>query len=242
MSMIMTPERLDYLCTAMNMTPELLVYLSATLTGERLDRIETVLSRRTRRITVVLEDIYHPPNAGAVIRTCECLGIQDLYVIRRNKQFTVSTDVVRGAAQWVTLNRYEKDENSTAACIADLKERGYKLAATTLRAGRKLLTPDELPANERIALCLGEEENGLSDQIHDAADYWVRIPMYGFTQSYNISVSAALCLQPLMRKLRDGATPWQLDEQEKSRLRAEWICNSVKHLNQLVERFNTDNR
>ncbi len=213
-------------------------YLRDYVTEERLARFEQILGERTRHLTVVLEDIFHPPNAGAVIRSAECFGIQDIYVIENTKPFHVNTNVVKGSAKWITMHRYSDSADCTEQCIKDLKSRGYKIAATTLRDDLPMITPEEIPVDEPVALCMGCEETGLSEHMHEHADYYVHIPMCGFTQSLNISVSAALCLRSMVNRLHSSDIDWSLTDDAKQELRETWICNSIKHLEKLINHYN----
>ena len=221
-----SPERID---------AGLYAYLRGYLSEARLARFEHILDNRTRHFTLVLEDIFHSPNAGAVVRTCECFGIQDIYVIENSKPFKLNTRVVRGSAKWTTLRRTDSSEQ----CVAELRAAGYRIAATTLRGDKPLIVPEAIPVDEKVALCMGSEETGLSDYIHEQADYYVHIPMYGFTQSLNISVSAALCLRAMLAKLRDSGVDWRLTEDEKQQLREHWVQHSVKHLGSLLRHYDS---
>jgi tRNA (guanosine-2'-O-)-methyltransferase len=171
-------------------------FLTDFISEERLFKIDSTIDKRTKYLSVVLEDIYHPHNASAVIRTCECFGVQDMYTIENTKEYRVNKCVTRGAGKWITLNRYDSTKNNTVDCINSLKKNGYKIVATSLKKNITIL-PEELPIDNKLALCFGTEELGLSDTLHEMSDYFVKIPMYGFTQSFNISVSAALILQIL---------------------------------------------
>jgi tRNA (guanosine-2'-O-)-methyltransferase len=126
-------------------------YLRGYLSEARLARFEHILDNRTRHFTLVLEDIFHAPNAGAVIRTCECFGVQDIYVIENSKPFQLNTRVVRGSAKWTTLRRTDLSEQ----CMEALRGAGYRIAATTLREDKPLIFPEDIPVNEKVALCMG---------------------------------------------------------------------------------------
>lgn len=226
-------------------------YLAEIMLDSRVERINEVLDQRTRHLTVVLEDIYHAPNASAVIRSCECFGIQDLHVIENTKLYEPNTDVVRGAAKWIDMHRYRssverekiatedvsgtKQGNNTATCLSHLKNAGFKIVATTLQ-GDNAMTPEELPLTAPIALCFGTEALGLSETVYDMADYTLKIPMYGFTESFNISVAAALSMQVLTAKLHNSQIPWQLTEEEKTALRFRWYKKSVKNAGKILAR------
>ena len=211
-------------------------HLAEFMLDSRRERLEEVLLQRTRYITVVLEDIYHAPNASAVIRSCECFGIQDLHVIENTKRYKPNADVVRGAAKWVDIHRYRKKENNTVECLQKLKENGFKIVATTLH-DKDTVTPETLPLNSPVALFFGTEELGLSNTVYDMADYSLKIPMYGFTESFNISVAAALCLQNLTANLRNSQISWQLSEAEITELRFKWYKKSVKNSSHILEKI-----
>ncbi|MCP4181098.1 MAG: RNA methyltransferase [bacterium] len=214
-------------------------FLTDFVTKERLFKIDKILAQRTEYLTVVLEDIYHSHNASAVIRTCECFGIQNMYTIENVRQHRVNKCVTQGAGKWVTLNRYTNAENNTENCIRHLKKRGYKIVATSLREGVSV-TPDELPVDNKLALCFGTEELGLSDTLHDMADYFIKIPMVGFTQSFNISVSAALILQILTGKLQNTEIDWHLGEKENLNIRLTWIKNSIRNVDAILKRIDCE--
>lgn len=207
-------------------------------TEERWERINTILSRRTRYFTTVLEDVFDPHNISAVIRSGECLGLQDLHLILNTVDFRPSRRVVRGASKWIDLHRYSSEEGqNTRSCLESLKERGYRIAATTLRADKATVPVDELPLDKPIAVCFGSENEGLSDSAHECADVYVQIPMHGFTQSFNISVSAAICMYELTKRIRTSESiDWQLPENEITRLQYKWLTLSVEHWGKILER------
>ncbi|MEQ8424621.1 MAG: RNA methyltransferase, partial [Cyclobacteriaceae bacterium] len=166
-------------------------HLGQYVTDHKKAFIEEVLSQRTRHATLVLEDIYQSQNASAVFRTAECLGIQDIHLIENVGNYTVNKRVLKGADKWLSIFKYNKEINNTMACFKELKSRGYKILATSPAAA---LTLEEIDVTSKIAIVLGNELHGLSDEARDQADFQVRIPMYGFTESLNLSVSAAICV------------------------------------------------
>ena len=211
-------------------------YLSGFINEDRKQKLEQVLSRRTRYLTVVLEDIYQPQNASAVIRTAECLGLQELHIIENRNEMMVNRDVVQGAAKWIEINRYnENSDHNTEACLMSLKERGYRIIATTL-IETALELPD-LPIDDKLALCFGSEELGLSDDAYELADEHMFIPMQGFTQSYNISVSAGICLYQLGERIRQSNYDWQLDEADQLELMIDWLARSTPNGDMLLKRI-----
>lgn len=216
---------------------EELEFLESYLTDSRKQKIYKVAENRTRHLTVVLEDIYHSHNASAVIRTCDCFGIQDLHVIENEKRNRVNKGVTQGAGKWINLHHYNKEKNNTEACLSSLKEQGYLIAAATLDKTKSIKLED-LPIDKtRLALCFGCEEFGLSNIAHRMSDYNVSIPMYGFTQSFNISVTVALCLQVLRERLNNLDINWHLSEKEEKELIFEWTFKSVKNSELLLKRF-----
>ncbi|MCY1636612.1 TrmH family RNA methyltransferase [Marinifilum sp. D737] len=209
-------------------------FLEEFATEKRINLINENVDNRTRYITVALENIFQPQNASAVIRSCDCFGIQDLHVIENSNEYTLNPDVVMGSSKWVDLHRYnEKDEN-TLDTINSLKEKGYRIVATTPHTNDVLL-PDFDLSKGKSAFFFGTELTGLSDVVMNHADEFVKIPMYGFTESFNISVSAALVLNHLATEVRRTGVNWQLSEQESLELKLEWLKKSVKRGDELLE-------
>lgn len=210
-------------------------YLSNFITDERKKRIEEVILNRTRHITIVLEDIFQPHNASAVLRTCDCFGIQDVHIIENKNEYHINPDVALGASNWLSLFKYNNKDENTLNCINDLKKKGYTIAATSLNCNS---TPIEnLKINKKTAILFGTEKNGLSDIALNYADIHIRIPMFGFTESFNISVSAAIILHSITEQLRKSAVKWQLNESELIDLKLEWIKNTIHKSELIVEQF-----
>ncbi len=201
----------------MSRAPDDIDYLSTLVSDNKREAIERVLAYRTRFITVVLENILQPHNASAVIRSCDIFGIQDLQVIENDTAFRAQTAIAKGATKWVDIHRY----GSTKQCITQLKKNGYRVVAATPH--ERGYTLDELPINRKTALLFGTEVTGLSDEAIALADDYVTIPMFGFTESFNISVSAAICLHTLIMKLHASTIDWHMPEREKKALQLEWL-------------------
>lgn len=205
---------------------ELLVELHQFLKPERIERFEEVLANRTRHFTVAVENIYQSHNASAVMRTCDCFGIQDLHVIANKNQYSLSKDVAMGAEKWVDMHSYYKKENNTQECIDKLKSQGFQIVATSPHTNDVML-PD-FDITKKTAFFFGTEISGLSDIVLGQADAFVRIPMYGFTESYNISVSAALVLHDVVTRLKKSDVKWQLTEDDLQDKRIDWAVKSLK--------------
>lgn len=213
---------------------EIIRFLGGFLTDARLERIDAILQRRTRQITVVLEDIFQPQNASAVIRTCDCFGIQDLHVIENLNSYTLNPDVTLGSSQWVDLHRYRRGDNNTAECLSKLKTEGYTLIATTPHNADCRV--DEIIPDKKMALMFGTEADGLSPAAIEFADVKAFIPMEGFTESFNISVSAALCLYQLRTKL-NAMEGWSLSAEEQAELKLQWYRRSIPKWKRLEEEY-----
>jgi len=210
-------------------------FLEGYVTENKQRLTEYVLGERTRHFTVVLEDLYDPHNVSAVIRTCDCFGIQDLYVSQRLNEYNVNPKIVKGASKWVSLNKFERSEKSTKDCFSVLKNKGYRLVGTT--PDKEKASIDKLDISEKTALVFGTEASGLSDFAKGEVDELVHIPMYGFTKSFNISVSVALVLQNLVHRLKKSNIKWELSEKEKSELKLEWYKKIIKKSDLLVKCF-----
>lgn len=196
-------------------------YLGQFVTDSRKARIEKVLAQRTRHIVVGLENIYQPQNASAVLRTCDCFGIQETYSVENTNKFYISTRVTHGAEKWVdTFRINEPDGGNTQRAIDHLKGNGYKIVSTTLNNYTHTL--EEVPVNDKFALFFGTEATGISDSLAEQSDYRMIIPMQGFTQSFNVSVSAAISLSRLTERMRTSNVSWQLSEEEIMRIKHRW--------------------
>jgi tRNA (guanosine-2'-O-)-methyltransferase len=207
-------------------TQELIAHLSEFMTESRVQKFRDVLEWRTRHIAVVLEDIYQPQNASAVVRTADCFGIQDVHVIENKNKYKVNPHVVLGAADWIDLHKHNKVENNTLTCLNTLKQQGYKIIATTPHTNSFEIS--DLPIHEKFALVFGTEKLGISDDVKAHADGFVKINMHGFTESFNISVSAALSMYELTKRLHaDTSIPWQLSQSEKDELLLKWMRKSL---------------
>ncbi|MEQ9266842.1 MAG: RNA methyltransferase [Balneolaceae bacterium] len=215
---------------------ELIDYLKGFTTEARLDKFEEVLSKRTKHISVVLEDLHKPHNANAVLRSCEALGIQDIHIIENENEFDTEGQVSIGAHQWLTLNRYNEDSGmNVETCFESLRKEGYKIIATTPHENDSNI--NELDISEKTALVFGGELTGISDKVKEQADGFVKIPMYGFSESFNISVSAAISLYDVTSRLRATGLNWGLSEKEKEVLTLDWLIQTIKAGEKLVEKF-----
>ena len=218
-----------------HLTDQLVSYLSGFATTNRLKRFEEVLSGRTRHLTVVLEDIYQSHNAAAVLRSCDCFGIQDVHVIENKNRFEPNPDVELGSLKWITLHKYNSKEENTADCIAQLKKQGYRIVVTSPH--KNDCTIEELDIVSKSALFFGTEMRGATPVAFEQADAFVKIPMVGFTESLNISVSAAVTLYTLSTRLRKSEVNWPIGDGEKQAIRLQWLWNSLPRADILERDF-----
>ena len=204
---------------------DLVEHLMPLMTENKQKLCREVVTDRTRYLSVVLEDVYQPHNASAIVRSCELFGVQDLHIVEKTNKYLATSTAAKGAAKWVDVHKYQ----TTAACINQLKADGYRVVATTPHINDCSL--QELPLEQKTALIFGTEGEGVSQEVCDMADGFVRIPMYGFTQSFNVSVSVAICLYDVMRRLHGSSINWRLSEHEQLELLRRWIhfvSNSAK--------------
>ncbi len=217
------------------MEQDLTTYLENFLTERRKELFRKVLEQRTRHLTVVLEDLYQPHNASAVLRTCEGLGIQDVHIIENRNKYTVNPDVALGASKWLNLIKYHGTGDNTSKAIRTLKEQGYRIVATV--PGEEAIPLEDFdPAAGKAALLFGTELTGLSEKAISLADEKLSIPMYGFTESFNISVSAGIILSHLVFRLHK-TNGWQLSAGEKETIYLQWLKNSIKSSEKIIREW-----
>ncbi|MDG1849601.1 MAG: RNA methyltransferase [Flavobacteriales bacterium] len=216
---------------------ELLVELQRFLSPERIQKFDAVLDNRTRHFTVAVENLFQSHNASAVMRNCDCFGVQDLHVIANHNQYELSKDVAMGAEKWVDMHSYYEKENNTQDCIDEVKSQGFQIVATTPHTNDVFLP--EFDVSKKSAFFFGTERDGLSDRVLDQADAFVRIPMYGFTESYNISVSAALVLHDVVTRLKKSEVDWRLSEEEILDKKVDWAVKSIKSGPQILKQLLT---
>ena len=222
--------------TESNNSEKLIEYLSQFVTPNRLALFDDVIRYRTRYLTVVLEDIYQSQNASAVVRTCDCLGIQDIHIIENKNSYTINPDVALGSTKWVNLNRFNDTGNNTLKAINVLRNKGYRIVATSSHTKDNELHNFDLTKG-KVALLFGTEQDGLSETALGNIDESLKINMYGFTESFNISVSAAIILHHLSEQLRKSDLDWRLTKKENVEIKLRWLKNTVKHSELLEKDF-----
>jgi tRNA (guanosine-2'-O-)-methyltransferase len=211
-------------------------FLSEFVSERRLALIDRVIDNRTHYITVLLEDIYQSQNASAVIRTCDCLGIQDIHIVENKNQYHYNPGVAMGSGKWVHLHKFNNHQNNTVKAIEYLKSNHYRIIATV--PGENCVTLENFDIEKgKFAIVLGSELEGISDNVRKFADELLTIPMFGFTESFNISVSTAIILHNSVNKLKSSQISWRLSDEEKLSLKLEWLKASVKKPELLIKKF-----
>ena len=209
----------------------LLEHLEGFMRPERSERFKEVLQRRTRYLTVAMEDVFQMHNASAVVRSCDVFGLQEAHLIEKRFGQRLDKNIALGAQKWVDINRYSDPET----CVNTLKQKGYRIVATTPHGD--CYTPESIPLNTPLALFFGTEKEGLSEEILSRADLRLKIPMYGFSESLNISVAAAIIIQQLSSRLRASDISWGLSEADILEKRLDWTCKSIQGVDQIIKRF-----
>ena len=206
-------------------------YMSGFLTGERIQTLRRTLAMRTRYMTILTENTFHPQNASALVRHCEAFGVQDLHTVETMCRFDPSVNIVRGTDKWIDIIRHD----STEEAIASLKASGYRIVATTPH--RESCTPETFDVEKgRFCLVFGTEHAGVSPQIISAADEFLRIPMCGMVESLNVSASAAILIYMLSQRMRLSDVAWRLSEAECSEVMFRWVMSSVRDARRILER------
>ncbi len=214
---------------------ELVNYLETFVTDERKALFKNVLENRTRHFTVVLEDLYQKHNWSAVVRSCDVFGIQDIYTIENKYSAYISNGVGKGAQKWVDFHRFKARENNTQDCVDDLKAKGYQIIVTTPHENSSFVSDFDI--TKKSAFVFGVEGDGVSDLMMSQADGYLKIPMYGFTESLNVSVAAAITLQNTTDRLHKTDIDWQFTDQEKEETYASWLEKTIGSVKLIKERY-----
>ena len=210
---------------------ELLHYLEGFITENRKEGFLRVLQNRTKHFTIAMEDVYQLHNTSAVMRSCEVFGIQELNAIEQKFGKRIDTEIAMGAQKWVDVFRY----NSVQSCMDEMRAKGYQIIATTPHDESCFL--HEFDITKPAALFFGTERDGLSQEVLDQADGFLKIPMVGYTESLNISVSAAIIIQDITTRLRQSAINWHLTEDEIWEKRLDWTRKSIKDIDFIERKY-----
>lgn len=210
---------------------ELLKHLESFLTTSRQEKFHATLSERTKHFTVATEDVYQLHNTSAVIRSCDVFGIQEVHIVEELNSKHIDSEIAMGAQKWVDLKRH----NHVKDALKTLKQDNYQIVATTPHTNDCAL--QDFDVTKKSCFFFGRETEGLSREVLDAADCFLKIPMVGFTESLNISVSAAIILQQLTTRLKQTDVAWQLTDSEKLEKRFDWAKKTIKSHSDIIKRY-----
>ncbi len=203
------------------------------ISESKIEMFNRIAAERTNHVTVVLENIFQEHNASAILRSCDCFGIQNLHVIEKDNQYKVQRDIALGAGRWVDVFNYDQGVNPTIDCLNKLKNKGYKIVATTPHENDQLISDIDL--SKPLAFVFGTERRGISEEVKEMADEFVKIPMYGFTESFNVSVSAAIILNTIRERLNNVDFDWKLSIEEQIKLKLKW-SKKIVNKGELLEK------
>lgn len=194
---------------------------------------DRIAADRTNHITVVMENIMKDHNASAILRTCDCFGVQQLHTLQEGVKYEIQREIARGAGNWVDLKSVYGD-NPVRDCFKDLKSRGYKIITTSPHAEKSIY---DIDISQPMAIVLGTEWHGVSQEAIEGSDELVSIPMFGFTESFNVSVSAAIILNVLRHRLSQESFDWKLSHDEQTAVKIKWCEKIVKEGPKVTREF-----
>lgn len=196
--------------------------LGGMVLPRRLARILEVLDGRLAGVRAVVENLHHPHNMSAMLRSCEALGVQHLHVVEEYEEYKVSRKITMGSHKWLTLHRHR----NFAECASELKALGFSIHAAVL--SDRAVPVSEVPVDRPVALLFGNEQFGVTPAAREFCDGEFIIPMNGFVQSFNVSVAAALSIYDVTTRMRKSGYPGALlNPDEKAALLAEWLPKSA---------------
>jgi len=214
---------------------DILTYFQGFISDHKIELFNNLIEERTRHFTFILEDLFHPHNASAILRSSDCFGLQDVHMVENNHQFINEKDISLGSAKWLSINHYNDLDTNSPTCIDQLKEKGYTIAALNPHKNDILIS--ELPVDRKTAFVLGAEKNGLSDYSLSNADIHVKVPMHGFTESYNVSVTAALVMYDITERLRKSDLDWHLLPDEKWKIKLAWTLKTIQSSRDIIRHY-----
>ena len=210
---------------------ERLDYMTRFITDERCEVLQRTVAQRTHYMRILTENMFHPQNASAIMRHCEAFGIQQIHTVEDRCKFDPSVNIVRGTQKWVDVEHHE----TTAEALQVLKSEGYRIVATTPH--RCSATPETFDVTKgKFALVFGTEHAGISDEVIEAADDFLMIPMCGMVESLNVSASAAILIYMLSERIRQSVERWQLTDAEQLKLLTRWTMSSVRDYEGILRR------
>ena len=210
-------------------------HLQQFLTDERLEKINHFAPESSDFVLPVIEDVFQFRNAAAIVRSVEACGFHKIIAMESEHEFNPNLRVTKGAETWVEVEKLPHNLDS----LREIKNRGYKILAVSPENNATMLSDYDL--KEPVALVFGTEAAGVSKEILDFADETLAIPMYGFTQSFNVSVAAAICVYELKQKLLRSNLDYKLSEEKLWEMKVRWAMNSIKSGEQILAKYLREN-
>ena len=208
------------------------------ITPNKIGLFEKIAPQRSRHLVIGLENIQQDHNASAIMRTMDCLGFQELHLIEKNNNYQFQRDIALGAARWLDVMQHQQEPEPVLDSIAHLRQKGYQIVATSPHI--KASTPQNIDLTKPIALFFGAEKHGISQELSANADAFLHIPMHGFTESFNLSVSAALVLSALRTRLEASSIDWLLSSDAQTELKISWCERILNGGPQLTQKFRAE--
>lgn len=205
------------------------------ITPNKVELFEKIAAQRSKHIVVALENIQQDHNASAVMRSMDCMGFQELHLIEKNNRYEFQRDIALGAARWLDVIQHQQEPEPVLDAIQLLRNQGYTIVATTPH--QDAYTPQNLPLDKPIALFFGAEKHGISSELKREADNFVKIPMHGFTESYNVSVSAAILMNALRTRMIQENIPFLLSAEAQTNLKISWCEKILNGGTALAEKY-----
>ena len=205
--------------------------LKPYLTPERQEKMVRTAQKRTRHVRLVVQDVHHPHNVSACMRSAEGMGIQNIDVVNLAEPFRATT-VARGVVGWLDVQKHP----SVEGCAQSLHEQGFKIAAAL--PDRRAVPLGELPVDQPIALVFGNEHSGVAPEWENHLDYRFTIPMTGMAQSFNISVSAAISIYDIMRRsFEQHGEKLYISNAEQEKLLGSWAYDQLDSADEILKRL-----
>lgn len=209
----------------------LYTYLTELITPQKLTKIENLAKNRSQFIVPVIEDIYQFRNAGAIIRSMEAFAFQKLIALEKNNKFIPEGAVARGADKWITIQFMKSGRES----LLEIKKAGYQLVAVSPE--KQAVNLSDFEITKPLALIFGTEFEGVTQETLEIADECIKIPMYGFTESLNVSVAAGISFYEMRKKLENSNLEWKMTEEEMLDLKIKWAKASVSSGEEIAEHY-----
>lgn len=205
------------------------------LTEHKKNLFTTLIEYRTNHIAWLADNFYHEQNSSAIIRSADCFGYNTVFVIEDKYRFKVNEEIAMGAQKWVNTVIFQVGNVDYGQAIHAIKQSGYKLIAATPHING--LSVENLDIRKPICIAMGSERHGHHPEILEEADGFVAIPMEGFSESLNVSVTAGVLMYTLKKRLKSEGIDWQLSDADKKRQILIWMLKTIPSAQKMVERW-----